>query len=261
MGWQVNTYSSAKDARTSASSALAARLLEYKMSSIPVLLLFSGGSAMTFLDEAQRDVFGNYLTISVLDERFSTDITVHNFAQFTKTEFYKKARRAGAVFIDTRVRAETQEELAERFAKELHAWKNKNTTGAVVATMGIGRDGHTAGILPFPENYAQFQKLFENPDTWVASYNAGSKNRYPNRITVTLPFLRKHVTHAYVFIEGAEKKVALEHVLAKEGQLSKTPARILREMRNVELYQAVSCNPSWVSKNIENTACGKSGRV
>jgi 6-phosphogluconolactonase/glucosamine-6-phosphate isomerase/deaminase len=243
MGWQVNTYSRATDARISAGSALAKRLLEYKMTNTPVLLLFSGGSAMTFLDEIRKDVFGNYLTISVLDERFSANTTVNNFAQFTKTEFYKKACKAGAAFIDTRVRAETQEELAERFAKELHAWKNKNIPGTVVATMGIGRDGHTAGILPFPENYAQFQNLFENPNTWIASYNAGNKNRYPNRITVTLPFLRKYVTYAYVFMEGAEKKAALEHVLAKEGNLSKTPARILREMKNVELYHAVSFLP------------------
>ena len=192
----------------------------------PVLFLSSGGSSLELLDGLQ---IGENVTVSVLDERYSTDPTVHNFAQFFE-------RIRPNAFIDTRVgQNETLQQLAERFEKELREWKNKNPGGKIMITQGMGSDGHTAGIMPYPENPQLFKELFENTEHWVVGYDAKEKNEYPMRVTVTMPFLRT-ADYSIAYITGEKKKPAFERVLAKLGSLADTPARIMREMKNVQLF-------------------------
>lgn len=226
-----------EEAQARAGEALCMFLAEAKKQLQQVLLLLSGGSAFLLLTKIPKDVLGKHVTIGMLDERFSTDESVHNFAQLTKTVFYANACAAGALFIDTRiVEHETQEALAARFEKALHDWDKAHVDGVVVTTMGVGVDGHTAGIMPFPENHALFQRLFENETKWVASYDAGDKNQYPLRVTITMPFLRMRTDHAIVYVVGEEKKAAMERVFSVRGSLVETPARIFHEMKDVRLF-------------------------
>ncbi len=173
------------------------------LSQKPVLFLSSGGSSLSILSylRSLRD-----LVASVLDERGD------NLANLQKTKFFQNAKPM---------------DLTE---KNLRDWR-----GRIVITLGIGPDGHTAGIMPFPEDPQKFQKLFDDPDHWVVSYDAAEKNAYPNRTTVTLPFLRR-VDHAVVFVCGKEKQRALEKTLAQKGSLPQTPARIIREMGKIDLF-------------------------
>jgi 6-phosphogluconolactonase/glucosamine-6-phosphate isomerase/deaminase len=107
----------------------------------------------------------------------------------------------------------------------------------VIAIMGIGSDGHTAGIMPFPKNHTLFQKLFEDEDRWVVSYDAEDKNPYPLRITVTIPFLKKNVQQVIAFVVGQEKSTALRYVIATDESVAKTPARVMREIpATVQLF-------------------------
>ena len=106
----------------------------------------------------------------------------------------------------------------------------------MVITQGIGEDGHTAGIMPYPENSALFKSLFDDPEKWVVGYDAEGRNEHPLRVTVTLSFLREVVDHSIVYAVGDGKKEALRQVLAETGTLWQTPARIIHEMRNVMLF-------------------------
>lgn len=223
-----------------AREALQTVLREKKQSGIHVLLLLSGGSGLSLLDAEFQDIFGPYLTIGVLDERFSTNELINNFAQLTKTAFYQNARVAGVAHIDTRVgEEEIQNNLAARFEYALRNWVEAHTDGVIIAIMGVGADGHTAGIMPFPEDSDLFGRLFEDEKKWVTAFDAGNKNPYPLRVTVTLPFLREQVAHTIVFVVGEEKKNAVRHVLAEEGTLAETPARVIREMKNVQVFSDV----------------------
>lgn len=237
---EVIQCSNPSEARLRASEALQAVLREKKHSGIPVLLLLSGGSAFSLLENISHEVLGPHMTVGVLDERYSTDESVNNFAQFAHTALYASALAVGAVFIDTRVtNNETQEQLRKRFETDIRNWLERNSVGVVVATMGVGIDGHTAGIMPFSKNQEAFQQLFEDNTKWVAAYDAGDKNLYPRRITVTLPFLSGHVDYAFVYAVGEEKKDALGRIFAKEGSLTETPARIMRDMKNVQFFTDV----------------------
>lgn len=238
---EVIYCSSAYEAKNRAKESLRSFLARVKESEKSVLLLFSGGSAFEILQGINRNILGECITCGVLDERYSKDKTVSNFEQLSSTLFYGEALAAGCHFIDTRVRdGESLEDLALRFENALIDWRCCNKEGAVFATMGVGKDGHTAGIMPNTENSAQFRELFENNDRWMIGYHAGDKNLYSERVTVTLLFLRNEVDAVVAYAVGEEKKDAIKRVCAKEGTLFETPARIMREMKKVNFYTDVT---------------------
>ncbi|MBI2049515.1 6-phosphogluconolactonase [Candidatus Roizmanbacteria bacterium] len=207
----------------------------------PILLMLSGGSAIEILYFVSIESFGENVTITVLDERFSKDPKANNFAMLSQTGFYQKMKKKRRVnFWDTRVwEGETPEGLTDRFGGYIQGWINgykPEKDGKIIITQGVGENGHTAGIMPYPENPELFKKLFDDPKRWVTGYDAKGKNKYPLRITVTLPFLKEKVDHSIVYMVGEEKREVFERLVAKEGTPLETPGRIIHEMKNVQLF-------------------------
>lgn len=193
-----------------------------------VLFLSSGGSALEALDSIDEDVISPLLTIGVLDERFDPSNRVSNYMQLRKTTFYKRAVARGCRLIDTSTKkGQTQEELADFYETELLNWRTLHPKGVIFVTMGLGSDGHTAGIMPFPEDRERFKKLFES-SRLVVSYDAGTKNPYPNRITVTMSFLRK-VNAASIFIVGAGKGPVFRRLIESED-CAEIPGCIMKSL-------------------------------
>ncbi len=206
----------------------------------PTLLLLAGGSAFSFLDLAHPEIFSQNLTIGMEDERYSFDESINNFSQLTKTKFYSQGLKRGVHFIDSRVKnGESFEKFGERFARSIENWLTENPRGEVVATFGIGEDGHTAGILPHPKNREEFETLFEQSATAIA-FDAKEKNLYPLRVTVTLPFIRTKIQKALVYIVSEKKREAFKKVLATEGTIEETPAKVLKEIPNVIFFSNIN---------------------
>lgn len=233
------TFFKSKDKATAtheAAAALSAELTRLAQEKIPVLLLVSGGSALAMLDSIDPAGLGPLVTLGVLDERYSSDPQVNNFQQLMQTSLYANAKASGSNFIDTRVQeGETQTSLSARFEDALLSWKKAHPTGQLIITQGIGPDGHTSGVLPFPENQEKFERLFLDRERWVTAYDAASKNPYPLRVTTTLTFLQQ-VDKAIVFVCGEDKRTALAAVLATDGSLSQIPARIIHQMSQVVIF-------------------------
>jgi 6-phosphogluconolactonase/glucosamine-6-phosphate isomerase/deaminase len=229
----INRLADTAEATQAAGEALGNILAQFFES--PTLLMLSGGSALKILDFVDEEVLGARLTVAVLDERFSVDPLVNNFAQLQDTDFYIRALERDTSFIGTLPRKnDTKENLALRFEAALKNWQQENPQGFIVATLGMGSDGHTAGIMPFPKNPDDFKKMF-NGNKWVAAYDAGDKNPFRERITTTLPFLRT-VDKAVGFIVGEEKKPALDRVLTKRDLLEQYPAMIFWEMKDLKIF-------------------------
>lgn len=201
---------------------------------VPTLLLLSGGSALGLLEHVS--VFPHALTVGMLDERYSGDPAVNNFSLFTKTSFFEKAKNHGALFLDSRVDPEKEslEEYTGKFESGLSGWREAHPGGAILITQGIGADGHTAGIFPYPEAPRVFEDLFGGAE-WVLGYEARGKNKYPFRVTVTPAFLKEEVRFSLVYAWGDEKKEALARLLDELGTVVETPARVVREMKSVIL--------------------------
>ena len=199
------------------------------------LFLSSGGSSLTLLEYLDPQYFGAQSTISVLDERYSEDPSVSTMAQLEQTAFYRMVREAGAHFIDTKVQpGESIASLASRFEEALRAWVER-TEGVIIASVGVGPDAHTSGIMPYPEDPCYFDTLFNDAAHWVAAYDAHDKNPHRLRVTTTLPFLRR-IDSAIIFIVGENKRPALEKLLSDAGTHRESPCRIWREVAGAKVY-------------------------
>ncbi len=195
-----------------------------------ILFLSSGGSSFELLN--YLDSIPLNLSVGVVDERYSTDPAINNFAQFEKTEFFKKYELQFKSILDTKVQnEESLEEFARRYEELLRNWKTANPEGIIVTTLGVGPDGHISGINP--SKRSDFDSLFVNTDKWVVSYESSLVP--PMRATTTFPFLRQ-IDYAVSVVTGENKKDALSKIMKKNGSLSETPGRILRELKIANLF-------------------------
>ena len=225
-----------KNTISNASDRLNLELEKFCKNNIPVLLLVSGGSALKLLNNINTRILGSYITFGVLDERYSEDPKINNFCQIMETDFYNNSINAGVNFIDTRINNnESHDFLAKRFEDEIKKWRSDNPKGLIVITQGIGPDGHTSGILPFPEEKYFFNNTFNDKNKSVVAYDATGKNQYTLRVTTTLSFLRD-VDVSIVFVCGVDKTDALRKTLSSDGDIASTPARIVNEMKEVFLF-------------------------
>lgn len=212
-----------------ARKTLVAQLGKLKESNTPTLLCLSGGSALEILKDFDFSVLGPHVTLTVLDERWSTDPSISNMAQIYATGFIESAINEGCEVIDTRVKEdETIEELVAGYNMAIVRWIENHNSGKVVATAGMGPDGHTSGIIPGSVN---FEDLFmNNSQRYVVGYKAANQPEDRSvRATTNFEFLRM-ITFAVLLITGIEKQEGLNRVLSEHGSLLETPARIWQEI-------------------------------
>ena len=206
-----------------------------RVSGQPTLLMLSGGSSLRVVEHVPQAVLGPRLTITMLDERHGTDAASSNFAHMSDTEFFSRAKEASARMMSTRSKeGEILEAATGRFRESVGEWLATHTEGVVVATLGVGRDGHTAGIFPFPENPECFVARFEK-DLVVGYSLSSEQSAYQDRVTVTAAFLRTKVDTAIAYMAGEDKRGAFLKTVAARGSVIETPSRIFHDMKDVTL--------------------------
>jgi 6-phosphogluconolactonase/glucosamine-6-phosphate isomerase/deaminase len=207
-----------------------------KETTAPMLLLLSGGSALKVLDYVKPDMFSSRVTIGVLDERVSTDPAINNYLQLLSHPAIVRARAMGSVTINTvPFDHETPQELAGRFEHTLRQWSSEHPDGKIIATVGMGPDGHTFGMMPYPEDKTMFDRQFVETDHWVVGYDAGSKHMYPLRATTTVAFSNE-IYQSIWYVCGHDKTAMLNKTLDPKTDIHNIPARIIQDMHNVTLF-------------------------
>jgi len=193
--------------------------------------MLSGGSAFEMLPHVDAEALGPHITLSVLDERFSTDPYISNFSQLSRTEFFARVTESGAQVISTEITEETSEEAAVQWEVSLRVWKSVHPDGVVLATMGVGPDGHTAGIFPHvPE------ADFSGESLVVAYVVPEGVHQYRERITTTFTFLTEWVNEAIVCAAGEGKREVLAQLEEGTSTREEMPASIFHEMQSIALY-------------------------
>lgn len=178
----------------------------------------SGGSAIGVAIEADRLLKGTLsnLTITLADERYGPPgHNDSNMAQLMSHGF----NVSGANILPV-LTGQSFEKTDSNFNKLVQ--QIFNDSDYVIALLGIGADGHTAGLLP--------------GSSVIKSSNMAEGYAGPDyqRITLTPKALIK-LDEAVVYTQGEAKKPVLEN-LDKAIDIAAMPAQILNKINKVTLF-------------------------
>lgn len=205
----------------------AASIIAYKLNSTletsRVLLLLSGGSAASLgaqvVSSIKEDLRHN-LFITLADERYGPrDHSNSNWLALKSAGLDIGSVDHYIILWEKQISREaTSLEFESMLKRRLHGHPK------VFAILGIGADGHTAGILPSSPAADEQHHL-------VADYDADELQR----ITIAPTFFRR-IDIAYLYAEGPSKKVVLDKLNTETDEFN-FPAALLRRCgHSVVLY-------------------------
>ena len=193
-------------------------------SGAPVLWFVSGGSAIqiqtAIMQKLSQDVPDTLtqLTIMPVDERYGpVGHADSNGAQMRQAGF--AAGRARWIDI---LDGETLDETLAHY--EALVDENFARAKTVIATLGLGPDGHTAGVLP------DSPAAYDTTST-VIGYNWSDYTR----MTLGLAQLRQ-IDRAFVLAYGDAKCAALQRLHDNQEVISTLPAKVLYDIPRVTVY-------------------------
>lgn len=187
-----------------------------------VLWLVSGGSnikaSVTIMNNIPAELT-KQLSVMLVDERYGeVGHKDSNWAQLLAAGFDAQNAQMLPVLKD----GLSLEQTARRYNK-LTDWAFSDAD-CVFAQLGVGDDGHIAGILPGSIAATEQTKL-------VVGYKS---DRY-DRLTLTFPAL-KSINAIYAFAFGSTKHKALTTLQSKELDIAVQPAQILKQVAEAYLY-------------------------
>lgn len=202
---------------------------------VPILFLFSGGSALRALDFVTPKLIPSDLTVAPMDERLCT-IKESNLKLFEQTTFWQNAKEVGAKllleFKDFSDKAPN--ELGLLYEHLLCVWRGEHEHGVIIGLLGIGTDGHIASIFPGVSVSDEGRSVITHakaPD-------------YPcsQRITVTPHFLKTELAASIILAMGKGKSEVVHELQHGVKSESDFPAHYLHDLRRAILY--TDCAPN-----------------
>lgn len=201
-----------------------------------ILLLLSGGSAFEVYQNLaewlrkQGDSFARNLSVGLVDERYgSVGHPDSSEEQIKKTGFYDLVKEKGGRIISVLTGGDPQQE-ADRYNALIS--QSLAETDEFWAVLGIGPDGHTAGILP-QKSPVEFEKIFPG-DRWIVYYELpmNHSNPFKKRITLTPQGLGQ-IDLAVVVARSQGKEEALKRTFSPSEPFYRTPAVLLRQLNGI----------------------------
>lgn len=181
-----------------------------------VLWIITGGSNLAMIAQIMDKISGTEsakLAIMLSDERFGPiGFPDSNLKQLYDAGFKPKRATVVPVLRPGVLLKETTEFYDEAVRTAFAA------ADFTFAQLGMGPDGHVAGILPGSPATKPTKK-------WVMSYETPEFTR----ITLT-PFALSRLSEAFLPVFGKAKKTALENLRDKQLTISKQPAQLLKKL-------------------------------
>jgi 6-phosphogluconolactonase/glucosamine-6-phosphate isomerase/deaminase len=186
-----------------------------------VLWLVSGGSnieaSLQIMDNISDDL-SRRLSVMPADERYGEPgHPDSNWARLMAKGFQPKQAKLLPV-LEAGLGLEQTVKHYEQLAEQAFARND-----LVIAQLGIGEDGHVAGILP------------GSPATEATGLISGYDSPPYRRMTLTFPGLQR-VRAAYVFAFGPNKQPALQALHDQPMNRTEQPAQILKQLPEAYIY-------------------------
>lgn len=204
------------------------------------LLLLAGGSANDVYDAAAEFIVAKDLSklmVIMGDERWDSN-PAHadsDWKHFQDSRLYQLFKERNAITIDI-LSGDSLETETEKYNELLS--KAKKNGYKIIAQLGIGSDGHTAGIIP--SNKEDFERVFKT-DKFAAFHHFDSK--FNNRITIT-PAMIENIDYLLVYATGEAKLGVLKKLVSAKGLLDKNKVGfVYNEMPSLYLLKVKN---AWV---------------
>ena len=222
----TNTMKFIREGSERAVQAMTERIAEELQTGHTVLWLVSGGSnvapqcqVMTGLGQLCTPEQLSQLTIMPVDERYGpTGHADSNYAQMRQAGFEPNTAR----WIDVLADNISFDDTVRQYDDVLR--QSYDTAHIVVATLGLGTDAHTAGVLPG-------SPAVESTDQFVVGY---AWTDY-QRMTSSLIALRR-IAIVWLLAYGEAKAEALRRLYDNVEPLRDLPSVLLYELPEVYVY-------------------------
>lgn len=223
---QINEHLTVNHGCQNPTVRAANKLREFLETDSPILFLSSGGSSLSVLSELSDDFSWANITITVLDERVTDEQHNQNFFQLRQLDSFSE-KKPNSHFINPLTDSGNEPVTAgKKFASSIRRWLENNPDGQVIATVGVGADGHIAGMLS--TNKKTFADRFRGDRLAVGYEDQDLQNEFKKRITTTEVFFIDILDQAIVYAVGEEKCSILRHLVSGHTSIHKRPAELLK---------------------------------
>ncbi|MCA9354624.1 MAG: 6-phosphogluconolactonase [Candidatus Kaiserbacteria bacterium] len=127
---------------------------------------------------------------------------------------------------------ESLEDFAARIEKTFLQKISQLQNPKIFMILGMGPDGHTAGIFPLPEEV--FQEIYRPDSTYVPVHVEGLT--IDSRASLTPSWILDHVDQVLGFIVGESKAEMLESLVTESKKLHERPAELLKLHKDAHIY-------------------------
>lgn len=189
----------------------------------PTLWLLSGGSniklSVAVMSRIDAGLSGN-LTVALADERFGPyNHPDSNWAQLMDAGFDAKNARLIEIIKPDSVDLES---TRRRYASELEIAMDESDS--LIGQLGMGSDGHIAGILPGSLAAGDGEEL-------VIGYQSNPFTR----LSVSFAGLRR-LSAAFLIAFGEDKREQLEKLINQDVPLDVQPVQIIKQINEAYIY-------------------------
>ncbi len=220
MSFEIKTTINPEDAANS----IAVSVLNLLQLGKHVLFFVTGGSSISvavkvtdILREHPKQNLTQNLTIMMTDERYGpVGHADSNWQQLVEKGFSLPQAKLMPILTGDN-RDITTEKFNAILKQELAAADYR------ISLFGIGKDGHTAGILP------------ESPAVNSEDFAFGYDTLTFSRITIT-PKVVEKLDEVVVWVQGEEKWEVIENLKEKDIDITKQPAQILKKVPLLTIF-------------------------
>jgi 6-phosphogluconolactonase/glucosamine-6-phosphate isomerase/deaminase len=216
-----------------------------------VVCILSGGSALDIVEyirpgkkcfhadckEYQCDKSECRTIFMMGDERVSREPKINNFLQLQSR--YAEHSILSHVIETVPEENESAKKFALRIEEKFFSILTELNNPKIIYILGVGSDGHTAGIFPLPST--SFRQTYQDDLTYVPVTLEGLT--IDSRASFTPNWILDNVDLLIGYVVGADKQTILEKLNAEDKKLNERPAELLKLHPRTTVYTDIDVEP------------------